>query len=132
MNKLLLAGILGLGLSFSASAALAGPVAESVKAAMGEARENLVALLGTTDKDGQAKRVEAIKAASAKVDAAVAKHGDALKVFGAVWSEFKTTRDTQIIPLIKEGKVVEAKALATGVQAERVKKMGEILGSMAQ
>ncbi|MEO5333143.1 MAG: hypothetical protein H7839_14070 [Magnetococcus sp. YQC-5] len=132
MKKLLLAGILGLGLGFSSSAVMAGPVADSVKAAMKEARENLVAMLDTPDKEGQAKRHEAIKAASAKVDEIVAKNGDALKAFNEIWTVFKQTRDTELIPKLMAGKVDEAKALATTVQAERVKKMGEILGAVAQ
>ncbi|OAI39228.1 hypothetical protein AYO40_01270 [Planctomycetaceae bacterium SCGC AG-212-D15] len=35
------------------------------------------------------------------------------------WEEFRNTRDTQLIPLIYDGKTAEALALATGVQRER-------------
>lgn len=40
------------------------------------------------------------------------------------------TRDTEIIPALKSGKKDAAKALAKGVQAERVKKLNELLGSL--
>ncbi|MBF0152811.1 MAG: hypothetical protein HQL64_03605 [Magnetococcales bacterium] len=132
MKKLFLLGVLGLGLSFSAAAVFAGPVADSVKAAMGEARENLVAMLGTTDKAAQAKHEEAVKASTAKVDEIIAKHAGAFKEFAAIWTEFKATRDGQIIPNVKAGKLDEAKTISSTVQAERIKKMAGILGTMAQ
>lgn len=39
---------------------------------------------------------------------------------------FKETRDNQIIPLIYDGKVAEAKSLALGIQAERFEKIRSI------
>ncbi|MBF0096983.1 MAG: hypothetical protein HQM04_09230 [Magnetococcales bacterium] len=110
----------------------AGPVADATKAALMEARDNLVGLLAESDKAAQEKRVEAIKQASAKVDEQVAKNGAALQGFADVWQPFKVTRDGDIVPKIMAGKIEEAKALATTVQAERFKKMLDILAGMPQ
>jgi len=60
----------------------------------------------------------------------MAKGPDAAKAneFKAVWGDFKKTRDGEIIPQIYAGKKAEAKALASGIQAERMKKMKGTLG----
>ncbi|MEO5365109.1 MAG: hypothetical protein H7831_01870 [Magnetococcus sp. WYHC-3] len=131
MTKLWLSALLGLGLALAAGGAEAGPVADEVKMAMGEARQNLVAMVGAADMAEYPQREMAIQAATAKVDATVAAHPQALAAFNAVWMEFKNTRDTQIIPALKAGKVADAKALASGIQAERVKKMNEALSAVA-
>lgn len=44
-----------------------------------------------------------------------------------IWNEFKYTRDAQIMRLIYEGKIQEAKDLALGIQAERYEKMVALL-----
>ncbi|MBF0584779.1 MAG: hypothetical protein HQL80_11185 [Magnetococcales bacterium] len=132
MKKMLSSGLLGMGLALYASMAMAGPVADATKASLTEAREKLVALLSITDKAAQAKQVEEVQAASAKVDALVGKNADTLKAFNEVWTAFKTTRDSELIPNVLAGKKDEAKALATGVQAGRFKQMQEILAAITQ
>ena len=42
----------------------------------------------------------------------------------------RLTRDGEIIPFVKAGKKDDAKALAKGVQAERFKKMQELLTAL--
>ncbi|MBF0401116.1 MAG: hypothetical protein HQL90_10155 [Magnetococcales bacterium] len=132
MKKMLSSGLLGMGLALYASVAMAGPVADATKASLTEAREKLVTLLSITDKAAQTKQVEEVQAASAKVDALVGKNADALKAFNEVWTAFKTTRDSELIPNVLAGKKDEAKALATGVQAGRFKQMQEILAAVTQ
>ncbi|MBI3044201.1 MAG: MCP four helix bundle domain-containing protein, partial [Betaproteobacteria bacterium] len=46
--------------------------------------------------------------------------------FGAIRAEYRRTREAQIIPLINEGKLEEAKALFFGAQAERRNKMRQL------
>lgn len=105
-------------------------------AALMEARGNLVTLIGSTDKaafDGLKGKVHA---ASAKVDAAVAtmaksyNSGDEAKAaaFNPTWEAFKNTRETEIIPLVYAGKNADAKAIATGIQTERMGKMKAAMG----
>jgi hypothetical protein len=47
-----------------------------------------------------------------------------------VWEAFKKTRDGEIVPAVKAGKVDAAKALAKGIQAERLGKMKELLSAL--
>ncbi len=116
----------------SAGLAHAGTPDDACKDLM-EARGYLVTMLDTTDKATQDELKARVNAASAKLDAvlaAMAKGPDAAKAkdFKTVWEEFRKTRDTEIIPDIYAGKKAEAKALATGVQVERMKKMKGVMG----
>ena len=47
--------------------------------------------------------------------------------FKAVWDQFKTTRDNQIIPAIYKGNADEAKKIADGIQSERLSEMWGIM-----
>ncbi len=116
----------------SGGLAYAGTPEDACKALM-EARGHLVTMLDTTDKATQDELKAKVHAASTKLDealAAMAKGPDAAKAkdFKTVWEEFRKTRDNEIIPLIYVGKKAEAKALATGIQAERMKKMKGVMG----
>ncbi len=105
--------------------------------ALMEARANLVAMLGSTDKAAQDELHAKITAASAKVDEAVAAiladkatpadTATKLKEFDTVWAAFKTTRENEIVPAIYAGKIEEAKAVAKGIQADRIKQMKGVL-----
>jgi methyl-accepting chemotaxis protein len=53
-----------------------------------------------------------------------------LEEFDAVRSAFQQTRDAEVIPLIYEGKIEEAKRLALVVQAERNEKMRSIANEL--
>ena len=59
--------------------------------------------------------------------------GDKIKAFDefkATWSEFKKTRETELVPAILAGKQEEGDRLATGVQKERYKKMMDLLSQL--
>jgi hypothetical protein len=47
-----------------------------------------------------------------------------------VWREFKTTRETQLVPAILTGKTDEAKTLATSIQQERLNKINSLVGQL--
>lgn len=53
-----------------------------------------------------------------------------LEEFTAIRDAFQQTRDTQLIPLIYEGKIEEAKKLALGIQLERNEKMRAIANEL--
>lgn len=104
---------------------------ESACANLAEARTQLVAMIAETDPakldDFKAK----VHDASDKLDAdleAMASGADAAKVteFTPPWEDFKNTRETEIIPGVYAGK--NAEAIATGIQAERMKKMKAAMG----
>lgn len=100
-------------------------------AALMEARGHLVAMIGSTDKAAHADLKPKIHAASDKVDAVInamlksynAGNEAQANAFKPVWEAFKVTRENEIIPAVLAGKNADAKALATGIQAERMKQM---------
>lgn len=100
---------------------------------LGEARAQLVAMTAETDAaklDGYKAKIHA---ASKALDANLAAMGggsDAAKVqaFMPVWENFKTTRESEIIPALYAGDKDKAKGLATGIQAERMKQMKAAMG----
>lgn len=119
--------------AFLLSAGFAHATPGAACTALGEARAHLVAMVDATDKYAQDDLKSKVHAASAKLDevlAAMSKGPDAAKAneFKAVWEDFKKTRETEIIPRIYAGKKAEAKAIATGIQAERMKKMKGLMG----
>jgi hypothetical protein len=118
--------------TFAAAHAFAG-APDDAKSNLVKARENLIAMIEAPDASKYDAQIAEISKATKAVDAALAsaladkKASPALKDFKKTWEEFKKTRDTQIIPALKGGKKDEAKALAKGIQAERYKKMTELL-----
>lgn len=110
--------------------------AQDACAALMEARGHLVNMLGAADKAVLDDLNGKIQTASGKLDGilnAMEKGynaADAQKAaeFKPVWGEFKNTRETGIIPALYAGKAADAKALATGIQAERMKKMKGTMG----
>jgi hypothetical protein len=135
MIRLLSAVLSLLLVTFAAADAFACPHYET-KILLMRARENLVTMLDADAAKHDELQAEITKA-SAGIDATLAGAlADATlppataKLFGdlkSVWEEFKKTRDGEIIPALRAGKKDEAKALATGVQAERYKKMNDLL-----
>jgi len=117
------------------TAALAAPADDACTALM-EARGHLVAMIGSTDKAANDGLKAKIHAASTKVDATVAAMGKSYNAgdeskaaaFKPVWEAFKNTRESEIIPLVYAGKNADAKAIATGIQAERMGKMKAAMG----
>ena len=47
--------------------------------------------------------------------------------FRPTWEVFKSTREGEIIPHLYAGRVAEAKAIAGGIQAERMKQMRGVM-----
>jgi hypothetical protein len=120
---------------FSSGAALAAP-ADDACAALMDARANLVSMIGSTDKATYDGLKAKINEASGRLDATLAAMAksynadDAAKsaAFKPVWEDFKKTRESEIIPLVYAGKNADAKAIATGIQAERMGKMRATMG----
>ncbi|MBI3755937.1 MAG: MCP four helix bundle domain-containing protein [Deltaproteobacteria bacterium] len=110
-------------------------LAANQKARLANVRAQLVAMTNETDKEKQDKYHAKIKDISNEIDYEFTKWFEMqvkvrdekmnalIRGIQTVWNEFKTTRDTQLIPLIYQGKVPEAKALAMGIQAERYGRM---------
>jgi hypothetical protein len=121
--------------TLSSGAAVAAP-ADDACASLMDARANLVKMLDSTDKAANDGLKANIAAATAKVDAtlvAMAKSYNAsdeakAAAFKPTWEEFKATRDGEIVPLIYAGKNAEAKAIGTGIQAQRMGKMKAAMG----
>jgi len=130
INMLKLASGLLASLLLTVASAHAAP-SDDACAALMEARGHLVAMIGSTDKAAHADLKTKIHAASDKVDATVnsmlksynAGNESQANAFKPVWEAFKTTRENEIIPAVLAGKNADAKALATGIQAERMKQM---------
>ncbi|MDR7505836.1 MAG: methyl-accepting chemotaxis protein [Armatimonadota bacterium] len=91
-------------------------------------RALLLGMMATKDRDAQQRLHGQIKDLTRAIDERLdrlqkAGLGGALEARVAnvqrVWQEFRDTRDTQLIPAILAGRLEEARALATGIQAER-------------
>lgn len=106
--------------------------ADDACAALMEARGHLVAMIGSTDKAAHDDLKGKVHAASAKLDGVLGSmaYSDAARVaaFKPVWEDFKKTRETEIIPAVYAGKNADAKAIAGGIQAERMGKMKAAMG----
>lgn len=121
--------------SLSFGGAQAAP-ADDACAALMEARGHLVAMIGSSDRAANDGLNAKIQAASARLDATVAamaksyNAGDEARAaaFKPTWEDFKKTREGEIIPLVQAGKNADAKAIATGIQAERMGKMKAAMG----
>jgi hypothetical protein len=126
--KLITLGV-GLALSFPT---FAGEPGDSMKTPLMAGRTSLLAMLDAPEADVPALEAEMNNAAAA-LDAVIAtasaNQDSAAKVkeFQVIWEEFKATRANELVPAIKAGKKDEAKALAQGIQAERMGKMKVIL-----
>lgn len=124
---------------FVSQVALAGH-ADTIQAALMEARSNLVSMVDATDKAAQdgfygkitkaSKDVDAALGAALKDAATTADQAAKYKDFQATWEAFKNTRENEIVPAVRAGKTADAKALAGGIQAERMKKMKGLLGEL--
>jgi hypothetical protein len=120
---------LSLGLAF-VPAAWADP-ARDVCAALVDARNALYSMMIAKDRSEQDALRAKVQAASTKVDTVLASMtGSDAKVaadFKAVWDQFKTTRDNEIIPAIYSGNIGDAKKIADGIQLGRLSQMWRIM-----
>jgi hypothetical protein len=134
MNKITLALLTALAAA-SIGQVQAAP-AQDACAALMEARGHLVNMLASGDRAALDDLNGKVQAASGKLDGILnamersynAADSEKASAFKAVWSEFKNTRETGIIPALYAGKTADAKALASGIQAERMKKLKGTMG----
>jgi hypothetical protein len=121
--------VFGLGFAF-VPAASADPASDAC-AALANARAALYSMTLAKDKSAQDAWNAKVQAASATLDSVLARMtgADAKRAadFTAVWGQFKTTRDKEIIPAIYKGNSDEAKKIADGIQADRLAKMWAIM-----
>jgi hypothetical protein len=100
-------------------------------AALASARTALYSMINAKDKSSQDALNAKVQEASSKLDSVLVgmtgANAKAAADFRAVWDQFKTTRDNQIIPAIYKGNADEAKKIADGIQAERLSKMWGIM-----
>jgi hypothetical protein len=118
---------------------LLGSPAQADQAACGllmSARVHLLAVVGARDLQTIENHVVRVHEQSDNLDAALAQMAQSqnpeeaakAKAFRPVWEAFKATREQEIIPAARAGKNDKARTLAMGIQAERRKKMRDILG----
>jgi hypothetical protein len=133
-QSIALSVVFGLGLGF-ASIAWADSVSDAC-AALASARTALYSMITAKDKSAQDALNAKVQEASTKLESVLAgmtgADAKAAADFKAVWDQFKTTRDNQIIPAIYKGNADEAKKLADGIQSERLSKMWGIMSCKAR
>ena len=116
--------------AFAAPADLA-----DVCAKLSAARESLVTMLVNKDKRGPDHQkvvkdtADAVSAALAKLKAPAGKEAQ-FKELVETWNAFKATREKDLVPAILAGKDAEAKAIATGIQKERITKCQQLVGEL--
>ncbi|MFK5970225.1 MAG: hypothetical protein QM487_08935 [Candidatus Marithrix sp.] len=143
MKKLFITGIVA---AFAMQFAQAGTVCDA-KSSLNDARTNLVAMVGLSDKkaeDGGGEEVlnslrEKVNTATTSLETAIKTLGDehtdgagavVVATLDKTWNEFKGTRESEIMPNVYSGKKAEAKAIATGVQAERMDVMNDSISKL--
>ena len=121
--------VFGLGLGFVSVAS--ADSASDACAALANARTALYSMINAKDKSVQDALNAKVQEASAKLELVLAgMTGTNVKAaadFKALWDQFKTTRDNQIIPAIYKGNADEAKKIADGIQSERLSKMWSVM-----
>ena len=103
----------------------------NLKSNMNEVRVALLTMMAANDKAKMDEQNEHIKELREDIAARLSEltkstSNEKVKTLKEVIVAFRDTRDKEVIPLIYEGKIQEAKALATGIQAERFKKIVSI------
>ena len=105
--------------------------ASDVCAALANARTALYSMLSAKDKSTQDALNAKVQEASSKLESALAgmtgADAKAAAEFKALWDQFKTTRDTEIIPAIYNGNADAAKKIADSIQSERLSKMWSVM-----
>lgn len=108
----------------------------TLKANVDEVRTALLTMMSMSDKEAKESWHHSVKESTDQIEkirqGLLARNKDEsdilhkLEELNTVWTDFKQTRDTQLIPLIYEGKIEDAKKIALGIQADRYKKMRSI------
>lgn len=104
--------------------------------ALKSARIHLVALIGATNRIARDNHNAQLHKASAKLDEVLAgmvngqnaNDAEKARAFEIPWEAFKKTRETKIIPAVYAGRNDDARAIALGIQAERIRKMSAVMG----
>lgn len=111
----------------------ASAATEKMLSALMQARSALLALLDTDDAAARRRLERKIEKASSDLDALLddARAGKApfAASFSAVWQQFKQTRQCEIIPAARSGRIRDAREIALGVQAERLALMKQALAA---
>jgi hypothetical protein len=134
MKKLLMFGIIAISLMPLAQAATIC----DAKIALADARFNLMMMVMSIEKPEQDALKAAIDNASTELENAFDamlndqnKTDDAqINDFQATWAKFKNTRETEIVPAIYAGDNMKAIGIATGIQAERMDTMTDIIQAL--
>ena len=121
--------VFDLGHAFVTSAR-ADPAGDAC-AALVDTRIALYSMLNAKDKPAQDTLNAKVQAASTRLDSALASmtatQAKVAADFKAVWDQFKTMRDKEIIPALSKGDTDYAKKLANGIQLSRFSKMWSIM-----
>jgi hypothetical protein len=134
MKKLLIGGMIAL---FAMQLVQAATICDA-RVALAEARLNLMMMVVTTDKVEQDGLKVEIDAASVNLELAIDimlndenKTDDVqLTLLKDTWAAFKNTRETEIIPAVRAGDNEKAQAIATGIQADRMKIMNSVIQAL--
>ncbi|MDG4595029.1 MAG: hypothetical protein P9F75_04930 [Candidatus Contendobacter sp.] len=101
-----------------------------------QARAYLLTMMDATNKAALDKQGAFVTEATQKADTALVTamadpaqttNATKLKELQSVWDQFKATRDQEIIPALYADDLAKAKGLASGIQADRFKKMTGLL-----
>ena len=118
----------------------AGQIAD-IKATLMTTRQHTMAMLSEDDRTVLEMRYDEALKSSKDLDALLASAVNdeslhaiqpTLLQFKAIWEEFKTTRDKEVIPALFAGERDKARGLAKNVQAGRFTKMNELRESLPQ
>lgn len=109
-----------------------------IRAEVNGARAALVTMLAEPDKSKQETHHSKLKEITVKIDNRLKALMDNkafpqdmiedLKKINEIWTAFRNTRDTELIPAIFSGNVEKARVLALGIQAERYKSFLDLSG----
>ena len=121
--------VLSLGLA-CVRGALADPASDAC-AALVNARSTLYSMINAKEKSALDALNAKVQAASTKLDSVLTgmtgANANLAADFKAVWDEFKSTREKEIIPAVYNGKTDDAKKIINGIQAQRLSKMWSIM-----
>src|SRR3990170_8185296 len=108
-----------------------------LKSAQDEVRVALLTMMAISERSGKERWHQLIRDSSSEADKIMQRLIERnkkephilsrLEELNSVHSDFKQTRDSELIPLIYEGKTTEARSKAMGIQAQRYDKIRSIV-----
>lgn len=126
--------VLALLIAAAPGAGLSAPAGETDEAcaALYTARARLLEMVDSRGRGDMKALKREVYASSAKLEGIVGgmtgPDADRAAAFRPVWEAFKATREQAILPALQRRRYDEARALAYGIQAERMEKMKAALG----